>query len=42
MSFVRIKDEPIYLHRQLKPLDEVDFGKQQDLFDEECEGYCGL
>jgi|TARA_R110000824_G_C15069136_1_gene663186 hypothetical protein len=36
------KDEPIYLHRQLKPLDEVDFGKQQDLFDEECEGYCGL
>jgi len=36
------KEEPIYLHRQLKPLGQVDFGKQQDLFEDECEGYCGL
>ena len=34
--------QPIYLHRQLKPLREIDFNSQQDLFDEECEGYCGL
>ena len=31
------KEEPIYLHRQLKPLGQVDFGKQQDLFEDECE-----
>jgi len=35
--------ELIYLHRSLKPLDEVDFGSQLDLFDESCDGgYCGL
>jgi hypothetical protein len=34
-----------FLHRSLKPLDEVDFDKtlQFDLgMDEECEGMCGL
>jgi hypothetical protein len=34
-----------YMHNSLKPLDEVDFDKdknQIDLFDNECEGMCGL
>jgi len=34
-----------YLHRSLKPLDEVDFDDwkgQLDLFGEECEGVCGV
>lgn len=35
---------PAYLHRSLKPLDEVEFldDKIGDLFDEECEGHCGV
>ena len=38
-----IKDK-IYLHRSLKPLDEVIFDaeNQFDLFGEECEGHCGI
>lgn len=33
----------MFLHKSLKPLREVDFDDPQgDLFDEECEGYCGL
>jgi hypothetical protein len=31
-----------YLHRSLIPLEEVDFDNQPDLFEDECEGYCGL
>jgi len=33
-----------YLHRSLKPLDEVEFTNknQPELFGEECEGYCGV
>lgn len=35
-----------YLHRSLKPLDEVDFSSRDDgqmqLFHEECEGMCGV
>ena len=35
--------EPIFLHRTRKPLDEVDFESQLDMFDESCDsGYCGL
>ena len=35
--------EPIFLHRTRKPLDEVDFESQLDLFDSNCDGgYCGL
>ena len=34
--------EPIYLHRSCKPIGEVDFESQQDMFDEQCDGYCGL
>jgi hypothetical protein len=34
---------PMYLHRSCKPLSEVDFTQgQQDMFENECEGYCGL
>jgi len=33
--------EPIYVHRSLKPLDEIDFDDlQMDLFDDECSGNC--
>jgi len=37
-----IKD-PIYLHKAKKPLKDIDFESQQDLFEEICdEGYCGI
>lgn len=36
----------VYLHRSCEPLDEVEFKEkvdnQMDMFDEECEGMCGL
>ena len=34
---------PVYVHKLLKPLEEIDFthGGQMDFFDEECEGMCG-
>ena len=36
-------EKPIYLHRSMQPLHEVDFTQgQSDLFENECEGYCGL
>lgn len=36
-------DAEVYLHRQCVPLDEVDLGAEQiSLFDEECEGMCGI
>ena len=36
-------NEKQYLHRSCKPLDEVDLNEDQlDLFEEECEGYCGI
>ena len=32
-----------YLSRHCEPLDEIDFQENQtDLFEEECEGYCGI
>ena len=35
--------EPIYLHPSLKPIDEADLGENQiDMFENECEGHCGL
>lgn len=35
--------EPVYLHRSLKPINEVYFQEDQtDLFENECEGICGL
>lgn len=37
----RIKGKA-YLHRSLKPMAELDFGAQPDLFGEECGGYCGV
>jgi len=37
------KDDPMYVHRSLKPLGEVDLTDYQlSLWDEECEGYCGI
>lgn len=33
---------PLYLHRSLKPLDQVDFSPQPDLWGNECEGMCGV
>jgi hypothetical protein len=34
---------PVYLHRSLTPLETVNFGEDHpDMFDDECEGYCGL
>ena len=36
-------NEKQYLNKQCKPLDEINFQENQtDLFEEECEGYCGL
>ena len=35
--------EPVYLHQSLVPLEEVDLNEDQtDLFENECEGHCGL
>jgi hypothetical protein len=35
--------EPVYLHQSLKPLEEVDLQEDQiDMFNDECEGHCGL
>jgi len=34
--------EPIYLHRSRMPIENIEFGLQEDMFDDECEGYCGL
>lgn len=40
---------PVFLHRSCRPLDEIDFEKELDtepgqltMFDEECEGMCGV
>lgn len=39
---VAIKGE-VYIHKSCKPLDQVDFGEsQQEMFEEECEGHCGV
>jgi len=38
-------ESELYLHPSCKPIDEVDFeedNKQADMFDEECEGMCGI
>jgi hypothetical protein len=37
-------DKPVYLHHSATPLESVDFtnGGQVDLFNEECEGMCGI
>ena len=36
-------DDPLYIHRSMKPLRDVDFTSNQlELFEEECEGYCGI
>jgi len=40
-------DHEQYLHRSLMPLDEVDLSTeedrgQMDMFDGDCEGYCGV
>jgi hypothetical protein len=39
--------QPVFLHRTLKPLEEIDFGKRLGLrvvngFNGECEGLCGV
>ena len=35
--------EKVFLHQSLMPLDEVDFNENQiDMFENECEGHCGL
>jgi hypothetical protein len=34
--------QPIYLHRSLRPLAEVPFDQQREMFGNECEGYCGV
>ena len=44
---VRGTTQKLYLHRSMKPLDEVDFRNAEDagqmsMFDEECEGMCGI
>ena len=36
-------DKPVYLHRSLLPMANVDLSEDQtDLFESECEGYCGV
>jgi hypothetical protein len=44
---VRGTTEKLYLHRSMKPLDQVDFRTAEEagqyrLFDDECEGMCGV
>jgi len=44
---IRGMTEKLYLHRSLKPLAEIDFASpedrgQQTMFNEECEGMCGV
>ena len=44
---VRGTTQKLYLHRSLKPLDEIDFASAEDrgqgtLFGDECEGMCGV
>ncbi len=34
--------EPVFIHRALQPLDKIEFGDQPSLFDEECNGVCGV
>ena len=34
--------EKLYIHRSCVPLKDVDFESQLDMFEEECEGYCGI
>ena len=46
-TITRKEDEQIYVHRSCKPLDEVEFNKKEtdkqiDLFNNECEGMCGV
>jgi hypothetical protein len=46
-SITRKEDEQIYVHRSCKPLSEVEFDKKQtdkqlDMFNNECEGMCGV
>jgi hypothetical protein len=46
-SGVRNTKEKLYLHKSMKPLSDVDFRNAEDvgqirLFDNECEGMCGL
>jgi hypothetical protein len=43
MSMSGIK-QPVYLHRTLKPLNEVEFKHEHqiNLFINECEGMCGV
>ena len=43
----RKEDEQLYSHRSCKPLDEVEFNKKEDdnqldMFNNECEGMCGV
>ena len=45
-TITRKEDEQIYVHRSCKPLDEVEFNKdetdkQLDMFNNECSGMCG-
>jgi hypothetical protein len=35
-------NDKLFLHRTCLPLDQVQFADQQSLWEEECEGYCGL
>src|SRR5690349_2062349 len=44
---VRGTKQKLYLHSSMRPLDEIDFRNAEDagqysLFDNECEGMCGL
>tara|TARA_R110000744_G_scaffold231136_1_gene349325 strand:- start:148 stop:972 length:825 start_codon:yes stop_codon:yes gene_type:complete len=46
-SISRKKDEQLYSHRSCKPLDEIEFDKKEDdkqlnMFNNECEGMCGV
>tara|TARA_R100000149_G_C5858069_1_gene124782 strand:- start:303 stop:1127 length:825 start_codon:yes stop_codon:yes gene_type:complete len=46
-TITRKEDEQIFVHRSCKPLDEVEFNKKEtdkqiDLFNNECEGMCGV
>jgi hypothetical protein len=46
-TITRKEDEQIFVHRSCKPLDEIEFDKKEtdkqlDMFNNECEGMCGV
>ena len=37
-----VRADALYVHPSCRPLREIDFGDQEDAFDNECSGHCGI